>query len=211
MKIEVNSTLAFLALLIVPGLGRAEVAPVQGASERLKVYKGQKVSPKTIRDVAPKSTSDGITQDLPLEMGDLNKQDSTWGMGISTLPLTGNPSLSALANPGGPHQFQLDLGLGSLSSFSLDADLGYRYHMGEMGDSGLHFGLLARMSLAGANNLSVNLGFAPLAGLHLGLTPDRKTLLTFDAGPEVAITGGNIDFRFRSFSSLLGLSIHRMF
>jgi hypothetical protein len=80
-----------------------------------------------------------------------------------------------------------------------------------MGDTGLHLGLLARMAIAGSNSVRINLAFAPVAGLHLTLTADRKTQLSFDAGPELAINSGDIDFKLRSFSNLLGLSIHRIF
>ena len=209
----VFSVFALTVIPCVPGFAAtAETAPVSATkNERLKVLNNRKVSPRTIKTADEAASPVDPQGSQPTEDQSGSNRASLLGLGISTLALSTAPTLSVIFQPGMEHQLQADLGIPSTNAFNLDINLGYRFGVAAFDHSGLHLGGFARLNLTANAVATVDLAFSPVAGIHLALSEDKRTLVSFDAGPTLTIAGGSVGFRFGALSSVLGLSIHRLF
>ena len=177
----------------------------------LKVLNSKRVSPRTLRsgeEVDGQTASQTIP---PAEVQSVQPEAPSFGLGISSLSLSAAPTMSGVLQPSLSHQLQADVGIPSTNAFTLDINLGYRFGVHTFDQSGLHVGGFGRMNLVANANATVDLAFSPVAGIHLAITEDLRTLLSFDAGPTLTISGGSLGFRFGALSNFLGLSIHRLF
>lgn|GEM_PF-3168812 len=180
-------------------------------NDGLKVLESKKVSPRTIRSSRDEATQP-LTQAIQATEEPAEPQaQASFGLGVSTLGLSGAPTFSALLQHGTEHQLQMDFGIPSTNAFTLDFNFGYRFGLQSFERSGVHLGGFARINLSANAVATVDLAFSPLAGIHLGITEDKRTLLSLDAGPTLSISGGNLGFKLGALSDFLGLSIHRLF
>ncbi len=183
------------------------------AEKRITIYPKRKVSPKTIRTEAlPRTSPEGhssVTESPPPEEG---SSGIRFGLGFSTLSLGETPILSLMGNFAKQHQVQVLLGIDGTSPFTFQTGLGYLYEFGNTSAAGVHLGGLVRMSLTSAVlSTSTTFSFAPLLGIHFELGQNTGTRISLDGGPDLRLTNGLVDFKLKTASSALGLSVHQFF
>jgi hypothetical protein len=183
------------------------------AVKRITIYPKKKVSPKTIRTEALPSTSPEVHSVLAESSPpEVESEGFRLGLGFTTLSLGETPILSFMGNFAKQHQVQVLLGIDGTSPFTFQTGLGYLYEFGNTSAAGVHLGGLVRMSLTSAVlSTSTTFSFAPLLGIHFELGQNTGTRISLDGGPDLRLTNGLVDFRLKTASSALGLSVHQFF